>query len=103
MKAPGKRAVKVPQASDSAARMPGSRTTRPEYIPIGTARRSSGRDPHSRPVAAGILVLLSRFATVIAGAAFAPRQRARESAARTLDLAPAARKTTPKNKAAPPA
>lgn len=37
-------------------------------------------------VAAGILVLLVVFAAVIAGAAFAPRQQARESAARTLDL-----------------
>lgn len=37
-------------------------------------------------VAAGILVLLVVFAAVVAGAAFAPRQQARESAARTLDL-----------------
>ena len=37
-------------------------------------------------VSAGILVLLVVFAAVIAGAAFAPRQHARESAARTLDL-----------------
>jgi hypothetical protein len=37
-------------------------------------------------VAAGILVLLVVFAAVIAGAAFAPRQQARESAVRTLDL-----------------
>jgi hypothetical protein len=37
-------------------------------------------------VAAGILVLLVVFAAVIFGAAFAPRQQARESAARTLDL-----------------